>query len=46
MLTEFLLRLTVTTISRKQHAEIGLDSSKIIILMLKIKKTPWHTEKI
>ena len=29
---------------RKQHAEIGLEASKIMILMLKIKKMLWHTE--
>ena len=34
---KFLLRLTATIVCQKQYAEIGLDASKIIILMLKIK---------
>jgi len=33
--TEFLLRLTATMLCRKQYAEIDLDASKIMILMLK-----------
>ena len=35
---EFLVRLTMTMVCWKQHAEIGLDASKIMILML-IKNT-------
>ena len=35
--TEYLLRLTMTMLSHKQHAGIGLDALKIIILMLKVK---------
>ena len=35
-LTEFFLRRMATMIYWKQHAEIGLDTSKIIILMLKM----------
>ncbi|GBO17248.1 hypothetical protein AVEN_198073-1 [Araneus ventricosus] len=36
--TEFLLRLPATMLCRKQHAEFDLDASKIMILMLKIKR--------
>ncbi|GBO26683.1 hypothetical protein AVEN_220001-1 [Araneus ventricosus] len=39
MHTEFLLRLTATILCRKQHAEIDLDASEIMILMLKIKNS-------
>ena len=35
---EFLLRITATILCRRQRAEIGLDASKIMIFMLKIKK--------
>ncbi|GBM50676.1 hypothetical protein AVEN_234733-1 [Araneus ventricosus] len=38
MHTEFLLSLMATMLCREQHAEIGLDASKIMILMLKIKR--------
>ena len=43
--TEFLLKLTVIMLCRKQHAEFGLDTSKVIILMLKIKNTLAHRKK-
>jgi len=35
--TEFLLRFTAIMLCRKQQAEIGLDSPKVMILMSKIK---------
>ncbi|XP_020295170.1 uncharacterized protein LOC109860481 [Pseudomyrmex gracilis] len=44
--TEFLLKLTATMLCRKQHAEIGLDASKIIILMLKIKNALAHRKSL
>ena len=40
--TELLLRLMATMFSQKQHAEIGLDTSKIMILMLRIKSGQAH----
>ena len=40
--TEFLLIVTATKLYRKQHAEIGLDASKIIILMFKMNNAVTH----
>jgi len=40
--TEFLLRLTVTMLCRKQHTDIALDAPKIMILMSKIKNVLAH----
>jgi len=39
---EFLLRLTAAMLCRKQPAEIALDTSKIMILMSKIKNALAH----
>ena len=43
-LIEFFLRLTVTMPCWKQHAEIGLNTSKIMIFILKIKNV-WRIKK-
>ena len=40
--TEFFLRFIATMLCHKQHTEIDLDDSKILILMLKIKNTLAH----
>lgn len=44
--TEFLLRLMVTMLCWKQHAEISLDASKIMILMLKIMNALVHQKSL
>ena len=44
--TEFLLRLTVIMLCRKQHAEIGLGASKKMILKLKIMNALVHRKSL
>ena len=43
---EFLLRLMTTILCWIQHTEIGLDASKIMILMFKLKGTLVHWKSL